>query len=493
MERRPRGRHSEVLAPLRTPLRTSARGRLRLAVKVRFAAMAALAAVSVLAGVLFVAGRSHAPSARIAAASSSIPLFGSSVGYVGLAQSTAQFGRMPIVRVYYPGLPASNAWDGGQAGANDSAVIVSFKALPKDILSGADDAALTHFFDTAPSGHPIYYSYYHEPEDNIADGEFTLADYKAAWGRVAALAGAAHNPNLHSTLILMSWDLVKASGRDWKSYLPGGGIISTLGWDAYPVGSATNVNPQPTPPADFMGPCIAASNSVGLPYGFAEFGLSTASGRPAWMTEVGNYLMSSGALFATVFNGVAEYPTLQLTDQASQDVWKGFVAKSAQAQSDPDPTPSSPTPSSPVTQPTGATPTPIASTPAPTASASVSPPSSAPPSSAPPSSAPLVAGSWVSGLNLSPARLIGTGSNDTMISFRIGQAADVTVLVLGADGSVVRQIAKPAHAAGQVSVPYYGYTDSHTRLPAGTYKVLIVASNGSGSATAETALTINAP
>jgi flagellar hook assembly protein FlgD len=80
-----------------------------------------------------------------------------------------------------------------------------------------------------------------------------------------------------------------------------------------------------------------------------------------------------------------------------------------------------------------------------------------------------------------------------MISFRIGQAADVTVLVLGADGTVVRQIAKPAHAAGRVSVPYYGYTDSHTLLPAGTYKVLIVASNGSGSATAETALTISAP
>jgi hypothetical protein len=473
MKRRPHGRHSEVLAPLRTPDRS----RRRRAVKVRFAAMALLAAVSVLAGVLFVAAQGPARPTRIATASSSIPLFGSSVGYVGLAQTTAQFGRMPIVRVYYPGLPASNAWDGGAAGANDSAVIVSFKALPADILSGADDASLTHFFDTAPTGHPIYYSYYHEPEDNIADGQFTLAGYKAAWARVAALASAAHNPDLHSTLILMSWDLVKASGRDWKSYLPGGGIISTLGWDAYPVGSATNVNPQPTPPADFLGPCIAASNSVGLPYGFAEFGLSTTAGRPAWMTEVGNYLMSSGALFATVFNGVAEYPTLQLTDQASQDVWKGFVAKSAQAQSGP-----SPAPSSPVTEPTGTTPTPTASTPAPTASPSLSATTSAP-----------AASSWVSGLNLSPAQLIGTGSNDTVISFRIGQAADVTVLVLGADGSVVRQIAKPAHTAGLVSVPYYGYTDSHTRLPAGTYKVLIVASNGSGSASAETTLSISAP
>jgi hypothetical protein len=333
VERKTHGRHSEVLALRKRPLTTLAKSR-RPAVRVRFAAMAGLAAVSVLAGLLFVAARDHAQPARIAPASASVrsvPLFGSSVTSSDLAQTTAQFGRMPIVRVYYPGLPASNAWDGGLAGANDSAVIVSFKALPTDIVSGADDAALTHFFDTAPTGRPIYYSYYHEPEDNIADGQFTLADYKAAWARVVALADAAHNPDLHSTLILMSWDLVKASGRDWKSYLPGGGIISTLGWDAYPVGSATNVNPQPTPPADFMGPCITASNSVGLPYGFAEFGLSTATGRAAWMTEVGNYLMSSGALFASVFNGSPQYPTLQLTDPASQDVWKGFVAESAPA------------------------------------------------------------------------------------------------------------------------------------------------------------------
>jgi flagellar hook assembly protein FlgD len=65
--------------------------------------------------------------------------------------------------------------------------------------------------------------------------------------------------------------------------------------------------------------------------------------------------------------------------------------------------------------------------------------------------------------------------------------------VLAADGTVVRQIAKPARAAGQVSVPYYGYTDAGARLPAGTYRVLVVASNGSGSASAETTLAISAP
>jgi hypothetical protein len=418
-------------------------------------------------------------------------LFGSSVTASDLTQTTAQFGRMPIVRVYYPGLPASNAWAGGLAGANGSAVIVSFKALPTDILSGADDATLTHFFDTAPAGHPIYYSYYHEPEDNIAAGEFTLADYKAAWARVVMLADAARHPDLHSTLILMSWDLDKASGRDWKSYLPGGGIISTLGWDAYPVGSATNVNPQPTPPADFIGPCITASRSVGLPYGFAEFGLSTATGRAAWMTEVGNYLLTSGALFASVFNGSAQYPTLQLTDQASQDVWKGFVAQSGKAVPATSPAPSSPATSSPVPSPamSSPVPSPAMSSPVPSSPVPTAPSSPAPTAS----SAPSADGGWVTGLNLGPAQFAGGGNGHTVIGFRIGQAADVTVLVLRADGTVVRQIARPAHAAGQLSVPYYGYDGSGKRLPAGSYKVLVVASNGSGSATAETTLAISAP
>src|SRR5260370_12221415 len=105
------------------------------------------------------------------------------------------------------------------------------------MLSRADAATLSHLFDTAPIGHPIYYSYFHEPQDNIAAGQFTLADYKAAWARVVKLADAAHNPWLRSTLILMNWDLEKGSGRNWRDYPPRRRIIPTPGWDAHPVSS----------------------------------------------------------------------------------------------------------------------------------------------------------------------------------------------------------------------------------------------------------------
>jgi hypothetical protein len=392
--------------------------------------------------------------ARLSSTSTTVPLLGSSVlSLPDLATDTSQFGRMPIVRVYYPGLPNPNAWSTGLAAANHSAVIVSFKALPTDILSGADDSALRHFFDTAPTAHPIYYTYYHEPEDNIERGEFNLANYKAAWAHVVAIANAAHHPNLHSTLILMSWDLDKASHRNWRDYLPGGGIISTLGWDAYPVGSATNVNPQLTSPTAFMGPAIAAAKSVGLPYGFPEFGLSTAKGRPGWLDEVGNYLMKSGALFASYFDGNTQYPTLRLTDAASIKVWKDFVTQSRNGDPAPNPSPSaSPSPS---------------------------------PSSSPP------AGLHVAGLKLSPATVSLSSEDGAALTFSLSQRADITVCVLNSSGAVKRTMARPGSTAGATkTIKYLVYQRLSHRLAAGNYTVLVVASNSNGSSSAAVPLTI---
>ncbi len=441
------------------------------------------AALALLGGVLVFERVKHHPA--LEGSTVTVPLLGSSVSSAAnLTQKTDQFGHMAAVRVYYPGLPGANAWTTGLPAANKSAVVVSFKALPQTVLSGADDPALSHFFNTAPRGRPIYYSYYHEPEDNIAAGQFNLADYKAAWTRIVAIANAAHNPDLHSTLILMEWDLQAGSGRDWKSYLPGGGIISTLGWDAYPAGTVADHNPQLTPPADFLGPAIAASKSVGLPYGFAEFALGTPAGRPAWLTEVGRYIMNSGAVFGTLFDSPS-YPTMQLTDSASIAAWRQLVADSVNGVTTPA---SSPTPTAPPTATATAGPTPTASststatsTPAPTATATAT------------ATVPAQAGPAITGLTLSPAAFAASSPNHTTITMRLTQAADVTMCVLNDNGTVVRQLSRPGHAAGQLRVQYYGYNGSGHRLPPGRYQVLVVASNAQGSSTAEATLTITAP
>ncbi|MBV9092840.1 MAG: hypothetical protein JO132_03020 [Streptosporangiaceae bacterium] len=245
-----------------------------------------------------------------------------------LANVTSEFGHLPILRVYYNGLPDPALWTTGVQGINKSAVVVSFRVPPSIILSGVDDVALSHFFDTAPTGYPIFYSYYHEPEPFITGDYFTLTAYKAAWAHIAALADAAHNSELRSTLIMMAWDLTPDSGINWKNFLPSAGVITTLGWDAYPAGSVHDQNPQATPPADFMGPAVAASRSVGLPFGFAEFALATQSGRPEWLTEVANYLQSSGALFGILFDPPGARWG-DLNDAPSIEAWRKAVARSA--------------------------------------------------------------------------------------------------------------------------------------------------------------------
>jgi FlgD Ig-like domain len=408
-----------------------------------FAGIAAFAILATTIAVL--ADRRH--EGRLASDNTATPLFGASASSpAALAKETSEFGHMPIVRVYFRELPDSNAWTAAVPGLNKSAVVVSFNAPPASILSGSANGILSHFFSTAPTGHPIYYSYYPEPEQYIADRQFTAAAYRAAWVHIASLAKSAHNPYLHSTLVLTNWDLSPQSGRNWKDYLPGGGVISTLGWDAYPAGTVHNRNPQPTPPADFMGPEVAASKSVGLPFGFAEFALGTPVGRPGWLATVADYLTRSGALFGTLFDSPG-FPWMELKDTPSIAAWRGIVAKSG------------------LNVPAGS----------------------------PPTLAPRPAILAVAKLAVSPAAFAPGGSNHVRITFTLSQRAYVTICVLDGHGAVVRYFALPNHAAGRSTIWWYGYGRHGHLLPAGRYPILVVASNLHGSATAETVATLIAP
>lgn len=88
------------------------------------------------------------------------------------------------------------------------------------------------------------------------------------------------------------------------------------------------------------------------------------------------------------------------------------------------------------------------------------------------------------------AGLKSSGSSHIAIKFRLSEASDVTALVINANGMVVRTLSEPTHAAGRVLIRYYGYDTAGQRVPAGTYRVVIVASNANGSGTAEGTLTI---
>jgi flagellar hook assembly protein FlgD len=89
-----------------------------------------------------------------------------------------------------------------------------------------------------------------------------------------------------------------------------------------------------------------------------------------------------------------------------------------------------------------------------------------------------------------PQTLVNNGTNHVRLTFDLGQAADVTICVLGSDGTVLRVLSQPGLAAGWHSPWYQGHDNAGGLLPDGTYPILIVASNAQGSATAETVLTV---
>jgi hypothetical protein len=482
----------------RVPPRPRPRGR-----TVRYGSVALTAAFALLVGTAVMrAAANHGntatllalscPSAPRLAADTSVapgsttPLGVNASGPGQLAAATSEFGHMPVIRVYYAtAIPGPQEWSTGVLGIGRSSVVLSFYPPPAEILSGADDGALRRFFDAAPTGHAIYYSYYAEPESYIRKGQFSMAQFKAAFTHIVAIADAAHNPYLHSTLILQGQDARPGDEYNFRNYLPSGGVISALGWDAYPDGTVEDQTPYQTAPSQFMGPDVAAARSVGLPFGFAEFALGTSNGQPQWLTEVANYLQSNGALFGTLFNA-SGFPWMMLHDSASIQAWRSAVARSA-----------SDTPvAGPVSTPTPA-PKPAKSTPAavPAKSTPAAVPAKSTPAPVPSGSAP--AGPTVTGLTITPRTLAVTGGNfvgirsmSVRIRFKLSQPADVSICVLNSLGRVVREINKPGSPAGWVTRWYFGYGQHRRLLPAGRYQVMVVASNAKGIATAQLGLTV---
>ena len=258
-------------------------------------------------------------------------MFGSSL-WVGdgsstagaLARTQAKFGQLDMVRTYYSGLP--QAWP-GSAGITGGPVSVSFKAMPRDVLSGSQDAAISRWFQTAPTNRTIWWTYYHEPEDDIERGAFTAADYRAAWQHVAALADRAGKPNLRSTLILMCYSLNSYSKRNWQDYYPGAAAIDVLGWDCYNRGVAKG---QYFSAAQVLGPVVAAAKSVGKPWGVGELGTKlipgdSGAGRAAWLRDVGAYSRQNGAQFVAYFDSTVG-DDYRLLDGPSQQAWREVVA-----------------------------------------------------------------------------------------------------------------------------------------------------------------------
>ena len=261
------------------------------------------------------------------------PLFGASLsssdGSVNeaTAKNDGLFGKMPIVRQFDPTVPPNGAWSRRTA-LRDRAVIHSFRTDPKAVVAGTHDAAILAFYKEAPSDHPVFYSYYHEPEPEINSGKFTYAEYRAAWQHIVELVGTLCKPNLYPTLILTGWTTEPASKRDWRDYYPGDEYISVMAFDPY--NSATGQATTYKDPATLYASTVKVGEESGKPWGIAETGSnliagdSTGVGRAAWLKKVGQYFTDQGAVFVTYFQSTNN-GNFKLLDEPSVTAWKKWV------------------------------------------------------------------------------------------------------------------------------------------------------------------------
>jgi hypothetical protein len=234
---------------------------------------------------------------------------------------------MGAVRVFYPGLPAS--WTKIRANYGATPLVVSFAPRPEAILSGRHDAALRTWFASAPTGRDVWWSYWHEPE-NDAPRAFSAKVYRQAWRHIDAIADrAGTGRRVQATLILMCWTLAKNSGRSWRDYYAGNGVVDVLGFDCYNGGHRRG---RYRPVADLLGPAVALSRRTGKPWGVAELGSlvvrgDDGSGRARWLRSYARYARDHGARFVTYWDSKRTHD-YRLRDRPSRSAWRTAVAGS---------------------------------------------------------------------------------------------------------------------------------------------------------------------
>ncbi len=146
---------------------------------------------------------------------------------------SSYLGAPQVYRMFYPGSPGTN-FVGSNADYGPP-VVVSFKFKPQEVIAGQWDATMTAWFESIPADREVWWSYFHEPENDIEAGSYTFAQYRAAWEHLTALAPK--RANLHPTLILMRYSLSLPTKRPIESYVTKG--LEVLAWDTYLTGSLT--------------------------------------------------------------------------------------------------------------------------------------------------------------------------------------------------------------------------------------------------------------
>lgn len=281
-------------------------------------------------------------SASVSVSVNEPTLFGSSVltsdGVNHYDDFDTLFGDIKISRTYC-GLnqnpPKYASQLAAQDAAHGAASATSFKYYPSDVLSGSKDAIIGSIFSSMQPGAVRWWSYWHEPDDEIyVSSTFTSADYLAAWNHINELS-AAYTPagvDARAYTCVMEYSMRPAdkhgpqSPRPFEGMYPGD-FIQALGFDVY--SGWNDKNPYTLDPAEQFDKLFALGQQYGKPICLPEFGTAATapSGvsmtRAQWITNALRYMEphADEISFITYWNdGFA----ILTDDTAAASVWKGM-------------------------------------------------------------------------------------------------------------------------------------------------------------------------
>jgi hypothetical protein len=239
-----------------------------------------------------------------------------------LHDADQRFSPLEVVRVFEPVI--RDGWS-GRLGDVNRPMTVSFRAPAWQVLAGDHDDMLRTWFRSAPESEPIWWTYWHEPEDDAEAGVLQARRYRQAWRHVNSIARDVGGANLRATLVLMAWTARPQSGRQVGDYYPGD-FIDVMAWDGYnPPGSRGYA-----PPREIFGPAVAATRDLGNRFAIAEFGSVLVPGddgsrRARWLVEVARYAAGKRAAFVTYWDAKIPSGNYQLRDLPSRIAWRSVV------------------------------------------------------------------------------------------------------------------------------------------------------------------------
>ena len=251
-------------------------------------------------------------------------------------QMTLMFGDLGVSRSFdlQQGVsPFLNTYQ-SQDLARGAASAFSFKYLPSEVTAGKHNVALESFFKGIADNHPVFWTYWHEPDDEIFNNNvFTASAYRAAWTHIKAIADKVKvsRPNLeaYATLIIMEYSMRPEVMRAWKDMYPGNNVIDVFGVDAY---NPLAVKGGTMDPATQFGKVIDFAKLQGKPWAVGELGscpvAGNLQGRATYLTKAIQYWISRSypPVYTSYFN--LSWPVCDYrldSDAPAKQVWHNAV------------------------------------------------------------------------------------------------------------------------------------------------------------------------